>query len=203
MARHRGSENPCLTPWLPAILLSMKEGLDVPTLTTGKLRLRPFRESDLNLVEEASQDPYIPLITTIPLECSPEEGTAFIERQWHRASSGYGYPFVIEDLVSGQGVGFIGLWLRDLDRGRSSIGYWVLRPERGRGIARRALAVVARWGLEDLKIPRLELYVEPWNEASIRTAEAVGFVREGLLRSWEQVGDERRDMYMYAFCSPP
>ncbi len=47
-------------------------------------------------------------------------------------------------------------------------------------------------------IPRLELYVEPWNLASIRTAEMSGFKREGLLRSWQEVGDERKDMYMYA-----
>ena len=41
--------------------------------------------------------------------------------------------------------------------------------------------------------------VEPWNEGSWRAAERAGFVREGLLRSWQRVGDERRDMYMYGF----
>ncbi len=45
---------------------------------------------------------------------------------------------------------------------------------------------------------RLELYVEPWNEASWRCAEACGFEREGLLRSWQQVGDSRKDMFMYS-----
>ena len=49
------------------------------------------------------------------------------------------------------------------------------------------------------EIKRLELYVEPWNEGSWRAAEACGFLREGLLRSWEQVGDERKDMYMYSY----
>jgi hypothetical protein len=34
--------------------------------------------------------------------------------------------------------------------------------------------------------------------ASVRTAERVGFRREGLLRGWQQVGDERRDMLMYS-----
>jgi RimJ/RimL family protein N-acetyltransferase len=52
--------------------------------------------------------------------------------------------------------------------------------------------------LTELRIPRLELYVEPWNEASWRTAERVGFTREGLLRSWQLVGTERRDMFMYS-----
>jgi RimJ/RimL family protein N-acetyltransferase len=42
------------------------------------------------------------------------------------------------------------------------------------------------------------LYVEPWNVASIRTAEGAGFQREGLLRSWQEVGGVRKDMYMYS-----
>ncbi|MER5604223.1 GNAT family protein, partial [Streptomyces sp. NPDC002265] len=57
---------------------------------------------------------------------------------------------------------------------------------------------VAGWALRDLQIPRLELWVEPWNTASVRTAERAGFQREGLLRGWQQVGDERRDMFMYS-----
>jgi RimJ/RimL family protein N-acetyltransferase len=45
---------------------------------------------------------------------------------------------------------------------------------------------------------QLELYVEPWNEGSWRTAEHACFYREGLLRGWEPVGDKRRDMYMHS-----
>lgn len=58
--------------------------------------------------------------------------------------------------------------------------------------------MISRWGLGLPDIHRLELYVEPWNEASWRAAEQVGYQREGLLRSWESIGDQRRDMYMYS-----
>ncbi len=47
-------------------------------------------------------------------------------------------------------------------------------------------------------VHRLELYVEPWNDGSWRAAERVGYRREGLLRSWQSVGHQRRDMYMYS-----
>jgi [ribosomal protein S5]-alanine N-acetyltransferase len=60
------------------------------------------------------------------------------------------------------------------------------------------LQALALWALDELRIPRVELYAEPWNTASILTAERAGFQREGLLRSWQEVGDTRRDMYMYA-----
>jgi hypothetical protein len=61
-----------------------------------------------------------------------------------------------------------------------------------------AVASVVQWAHQDLQIPRLELYVEPWNLASIRTAEMVGFRLERLLRGWQEVGGERKDMFMYA-----
>ncbi|MEV5595240.1 GNAT family N-acetyltransferase [Streptomyces sp. NPDC052496] len=164
------------------------------------LALRPWRLADLPLVREASEDAYIPLITTVPAACSEPAAVAFVERQWGRATTGAGYPFVVVT-PGGRPVGMVGLWLKDLDQGRASLGYWVVESARGRGTAVRALRTVAGWALGELRIPRLELYIEPWNTASVRTAERAGFRREGLLRGWQQVGSERRDMFMYALLS--
>ncbi|GAT88438.1 hypothetical protein CVCC1112_3097 [Paenarthrobacter nicotinovorans] len=44
----------------------------------------------------------------------------------------------------------------------------------------------------------MELYVEPWNEGSWRAAERSGFVREGTMRNWLEIGGQRKDMYMYS-----
>jgi len=60
----------------------MSEGLVVPVLATGPFRLRPFTMSGLPVVREAAQDPYIPLITTVPTVFAENEGRRFIKRQW-------------------------------------------------------------------------------------------------------------------------
>jgi len=172
--------------------------LAVPTLFAPPYRLRPFEMTDLDLVREASGDPHIALITSVPGVFSESEGVAFIERQWTRARLGQAYSFVIADEATDRGVGVIGLMLRNLDEGRASIGHWVLKSARGRGAAAHALRAVAAWALGDLRIPRLELFAEPWNIASIVTAERCGFRREGLLRAWQTVGTERRDMFVYS-----
>ena len=49
-----------------------------------------------------------------------------------------------------------------------------------------------------LSIPRLHLFVEPWNVASARTAEAAGFHREATLRGWERIDGEQRDADCFA-----
>ena len=43
---------------------------------------------------------------------------------------------------------------------------------------------------------RIELYIEPWNAGSAKTAEWAGFVRQGLLRSHQEIGGRRRDMLL-------
>jgi RimJ/RimL family protein N-acetyltransferase len=176
----------------------MTPSLVVPRLAAGPYLLRAFEAADLALVEEAAADPYIPLVTTVPCPFTPEAGLAFIARQHVRARDGEGYSMVIVDRVGGRAVGSIGLWLRDVAAGRASLGYWVVSSARGGRAAGHALIAVAGWALEDLGFRRLELFVEPGNVASIRTAERAGFVWGGLLRGWLEIGRVRRDVVVFS-----
>ncbi|MGI8523485.1 MAG: GNAT family N-acetyltransferase [Nocardioides sp.] len=49
---------------------------------------------------------------------------------------------------------------------------------------------------------RVSLHTEPWNLASIATAERAGYLREGLLRSWMEVDAKRVDALVYAAVRP-
>ena len=176
--------------------------LVLPQVRGRLVQLRPFRTADVAAVREASGDPLIPQITTVPQTDDPELAVAYIERQDDRARTRVGYSFAIAD-ADDVAVGQIGLWLRDLDQGRASVGYWVRPSARGRGYASDALSALAEWSWSLDELHRLELYVEPWNEASWRTAERAGFAREGLLRSWQVVAGRRRDMFMYSRLREP
>ncbi|MFJ4340914.1 GNAT family N-acetyltransferase [Streptomyces sp. NPDC088915] len=177
----------------------MERSLHVPDLVARDgLALRPWRMSDLGLVREASADPYIPLVTTVPSPYSEAGGRAFVERQWGRATTGAGYPFVLVD-ADGRPVGTVGLWQGGEE---VALGYWVVASARGRGTAAAGLAAVADWALRELGIPRLVLHIEPWNTASVRVAERAGFRREGVREGWLRVGDERRDVLVFALSRP-
>jgi RimJ/RimL family protein N-acetyltransferase len=112
-------------------------------------------------------------------------------------TSGKGYSFAVADAVSDQAVGQIGLWTSDIAAGRATTGYWIAEPFRRHGYARAALNALTEWAFTLEEVARLQLHVEPWNEGSWRTAQACGYQREGLLRSWEYVGSARRDMFVY------
>jgi [ribosomal protein S5]-alanine N-acetyltransferase len=173
--------------------------LRVPRLSWPPLVLRPFEVADLDMVRRASDDSFIPSITSVPREYTDDSGRAFIQRQHERSSGGDGFSFVIaEEADPSSGVGSIGLWLQEIESGRASIGYWVVAEARGRGLAAHALRAVVQFAFGELGIPRLHLFVEPWNVASARTAEAAGFHREATLRGWERIDHEQRDAVCFA-----
>lgn len=170
----------------------------MPILENNGVRLRAFETSDAPLIQYVAGDDLIPLISTVSAFPTPEEAQAFIRRQHDRRTEGVGYSFAIADAAKNEAVGQIGLWLPDIKHGRANIGYWIGSKFRRRGYAGEALSQIVNWAFTMPPVERLELYVEPWNEGSWRTAAKVGFRREGLLRKWQEVGSERRDMYMYS-----
>jgi [ribosomal protein S5]-alanine N-acetyltransferase len=165
-----------------------------PPLADDAIRLRPFEPTDLALVRAASEDPYIPLITTVPWVYSDAEATAYLARQHQRLANGVGWSLAIADRDSGAALGGVGLWPRDATA--ASFGYFVIPECRGRALAARAVRLLAAWAF-GRGFERLELSVEPWNVASQRTAERAGFRQEALLRSLMAFGGVRRDLWMY------
>ncbi|MEU6643216.1 GNAT family protein [Saccharomonospora sp. NPDC046836] len=75
---------------------------------------------------------------------------------------------------------------------------WGWGCSRGRGVAGHGLAALTRFAWSIPALHRIELYIEPWNGASVRTAERAGYEREGFLRSHQEIGGERVDMLLYA-----
>ncbi|HEY1653312.1 MAG TPA: GNAT family protein [Acidimicrobiales bacterium] len=181
-------------------ITALSPPLRVPRLTAPPVVLRPYSlATDLELVRAASADPLIPSITSVPRTYSEEAGPAFIERQHRRAIDGDGFSFVIaEEVDPTVGVGSIGLWLHEIESGRASVGYWLVAPARGRGLAGHALRALADFAFGELAIPRVHLFVEPWNVASARTAESAGFTHEATLRGWERIDGEQRDAECFA-----
>lgn len=166
--------------------------------TRGGVILRRFRDEDAAMALELSQDQYVPTVGTLPGNATPEEALAWVERQRQHHLRGTGFAFAIADAGTGRCLGQIGLWLRELGAGRAQAGYAVSPGARGRGLAADALLALCGFAWTIPELHRIELHIEPWNTASVRSAENAGFSREGLLRSYQEIAGERRDMLLYA-----
>ncbi|HSO96336.1 MAG TPA: GNAT family N-acetyltransferase [Acidimicrobiia bacterium] len=152
--------------------------LTVPTLHDDLVRLRPPALDDAAAIADAVQDPDIPRFTMVPSPYTVDDAVTYIERSaasWH---SGDAAPFVVVDAEDGRLLGSIGL--HDLAEPVAHVGYWVAAPARRRGVATRALRLVARWALADLARTRLELFTFVENGRSQRVASHAGFTCEGI-----------------------
>jgi RimJ/RimL family protein N-acetyltransferase len=164
----------------------------------GRVVLRRFRAEDVDAVVELSHDPYVPQVTTLVARATGQQAAEWIARQNTRLAEGVGFSFAIADARSGDALGQIGLWLKDIREGRTSAGYAVLPRARGRGVASDALSALTTFAWTIAEVHRIEVHIEPWNTGSIRTAERAGYEREGLLRSFMEIGGSRRDLVLYA-----
>jgi ribosomal-protein-alanine N-acetyltransferase len=170
--------------------------------TCGSVVLRQFTDEDAHFAVELGDDPYVPLIGSLPARPTAQQALEWIDRQRGRLAEGAGLSFVVADAETDKAVGAIGLWLQNLSAGRATAGYSVSPLHRGRGVASSALKALTTFAWTIPALHRVELYIEPWNNSSIRVAEASGYEREGLLRSHQEIGGVRRDMLLYATTRP-
>jgi RimJ/RimL family protein N-acetyltransferase len=146
-------------------------------LEDGAIALRPLEEDDAPALALAiDDDPDLDRWTRIPFPYTEDHAREFIASTEESA-------FAILDRTSGELLGGIGA--RVYDMAIVEIGYWVKSDARGRGMATRALALIARFAFDELGAARVQLTTEPDNLASQRVAEKAGFTREGSsARSW-------------------
>lgn len=164
----------------------------------GQVLLRAVEARDAVMAQQLSTDPYVPQTGSLPGNATMQEASDWVERQQGRHAEGTGFSFKIARRTEEFAIGHCGLWLKDLDEEQASAGYAVAPSERGRGYAAEALAALTEFGWTVPGVQRIALFIEPWNIASIRTAERAGYVREELLVSHQLVGGECRDMILYS-----
>jgi RimJ/RimL family protein N-acetyltransferase len=85
-------------------------------------------------------------------------------------------------------AGLVTVWINQRDR--AEVGYWLLAPARGRGVARRAVRLLCDWAFATCGVDELELTTLLGNTASEKVATACGFSAAGTIDR-DVAGDTR------------
>lgn len=168
----------------------------------GAIRLRRVELRDAVMARDLSTDPYVPLTGTLPGHASREEAESWVRRQQGRHAEGRGFSFTIARRSDDEAVGNCGLWLKDLADGRASAGYAIAPSSRHRGYAAEALVALTNFAWIIPGLSRVELFIEPGNTGSLRTADRAGYVRERVLVEHQEVGGIWRDMVLFMAARP-
>jgi RimJ/RimL family protein N-acetyltransferase len=136
----------------------------------------------------------------MPEEADPfgvDQAAAFIESAARSLADGTALAVAIGDPKTGRAVGSVTfhVW----GPRHWNIGYWVSPQNRNRGVATAAVSKLSRWAFSSrTSLQRLSLYTLPGNAASQKVAERAGFLCEGRLRRWADVGGKQWDWVMYS-----
>lgn len=164
-----------------------------PPLSDGVVALRVPSEQDLPAIERRIGDPDI-VRWMGPLEHTAGEVLDLNRARWTRGTRA---TFSVCD-PSGACLGHVWIAVDQADPHRGSVGYWLLAEARGQGLATRSVQLVSRWALGELGMGRLSVSVEPSNDRSQGVAKRSGFVKEGLLRAYEEIGGRRVDCDVFS-----
>jgi len=158
---------------------------EVPTLTYGNITLRPSRESDIEGIFNACQDPLISHFTTVPAKYTLEHAQSFVrELDPEGLQNRREIRFIIES-NHGQTPGLAGVisfHSPNFNNKVAEIGYWITKEFRAQSIGTTAVKVLTNFGFETMGWNRIEAMIDHDNEASKKVVTRAGYEHEGLLR---------------------
>jgi [ribosomal protein S5]-alanine N-acetyltransferase len=180
------------------------------TILTGpRVELRPLRGSDFDAWHDVRSrsrewlEPWEPLAD--PSSPDPvSDPEAFRARcgAWERQrhfDTAYGFGLFLHD---GSLVGEVSLG--SVQRGpfqSAFVGYWIDAWHAGQGLIPEGVAVILRYGFEELHLHRIEAAIVPRNHASRRVAEKLGLRDEGISVRFLQIRGVWEDHVRYAVTS--
>jgi RimJ/RimL family protein N-acetyltransferase len=170
-------------------------------IETERLVLRCWDPADAPLLKDAvesSLDHLRPWMPWAPEE--PEELDAVVERlRDFRAAFDRDenwimgvFPYGEERVLGGTGLH------RRVGEGGLEIGYWLRVDAVGNGYATELVAALTRIGIDVCGADRIEIHIDPANDASLRVPRKLGFLEEATLRrrlpANHRVGDFRDEV---------
>ena len=168
-------------------------------LTTERLILREFAESDWQAVHEYGADPEVVRFMLWGPN-TEDETRAFVARAMEsaRKEPRRDHEMAVTLRQGGRLIGGCGLNLGPPANRAAMIGYCFHRAYWGHGYATEAARALVGFGFGTLGLHRIWATCEPDNAASAHVLEKLGMLREGLMRQDGYVRGTWRDSLLYA-----
>lgn len=156
--------------------------IEAPVLEGETVRLRPWRDDDIEQVPESDDTP----AHFVPPRGIPTRSTfeGWLLRRRERVAQGALVQWCIADRETDAALGCTLLIRSGQERGTAELGYFLLGPGRGRGAATEGAGLVATYAFRPaeeggLGLRRLVALTVGDNERSARVLERLGFAEWG------------------------
>jgi [ribosomal protein S5]-alanine N-acetyltransferase len=162
----------------------------VPVLETERIRLRPYRDGDVEAMFALYSDARVMRYWSFPAWTERRQAEQYLARAWAAMEAGEIFPWAIADRATDTLIGALTFFSLHREQKRLEIGYSLSPDRQGQGLAAEALRCAIGFGFDTVGLVRIEADIDPRNVPSGNLLERLGFVREGLLRKrWRVNGD--------------
>ncbi|MEZ4836862.1 MAG: GNAT family protein [Caldilineaceae bacterium] len=172
--------------------------LPTPTLSTARLRLRPFSQKQTQTPSSRWKQP---MCDALLGRASPwheyAQAERFLARCQQMAQEGSGMRLAIERITGGSFIGWCTFMNWDPTYRSAMLGYCLDETAWGQGFATEAAGALLTWAFDSLDLNRVQSEVDTRNAASDRVLHKLGFLREGTLRENCIVNGEVSDSWVY------
>ncbi|HKP18380.1 MAG TPA: GNAT family N-acetyltransferase [Gaiellaceae bacterium] len=167
-------------------------------LSDGVVRLEPLDERFAAALDALATDPDVIRFTRVPSKPREGFGATWIRAYNNGWDDGSRAGFAILDDADAGFLGMAAFVQLEHESHQGEIGYIVAPAARGRGVAVRAIRVLAAWGFSELGLERIEAWIDVGNDVSKRVVERVGFACGGVEHSVDFKEGLRADMAVYS-----
>ena len=169
----------------------------IPTVSTARVRLRPFAPVDAPAVVALAGDREVArYLLHVPHPYPPELAASWIATHAETWLAGAGPTWAIERADDRTVVGTISLrWTPR--HGRAELGYWLGRAHWGHGYAVEAGRAAVQWAFDHLDVHRVHADHLAGNDRSARVLLALGMQAEGVRRQHLRKGGVIHDVHLY------
>ena len=138
--------------------------------------MREMALDDANDMFEYLRDKDVMRYTASPTHITIEDTKAMIRKLSSSFPDGKGIAWVVVDKQSNKAIGHIGLYYTDVNKMNASVGFIISPAYQNHGIATWALGNCINFGLNQLKVTRIEAKCKSVNVASERVMQKCGMV---------------------------
>ncbi|MER7110224.1 GNAT family N-acetyltransferase [Streptomyces sp. NPDC000229] len=154
------------------------------SISTERLVLRHFEESDIPAHIEMMNDEMVVAWTSVPHPYTTAHAEEWVRRiAPAERAEGRGVVLAVTEFLTQRLVGIVHLQNTNWRTRATEIAYVTAPWARGEGYATESVLAVAQWLFRDQRFERLELRTAADNTASQQVAQKIGCISEGVLRN--------------------
>ncbi|MGW7467110.1 GNAT family N-acetyltransferase [Streptomyces xantholiticus] len=154
------------------------------SISTERLVLRPYEDSDIAAHTEMMNDEMVTAWTAVPHPYTAADSEDWVRRiAPAERVEGRGIVLAVTEFLTQRLVGIVHLQNTNWRTLSTEVSYVTAPWARGEGYATESVLAVAQWLFRNQKFERLELRTAADNTASQQVAQKIGCISEGVLRN--------------------